>query len=368
MNISIVGSRGYPSTYGGFETFVRVFAPFACGRGHDVTVYSRGRPLGARLVDGIRVIGVPGYESKSASTLSHGLTSFLDMRFRCPDVALVLNTANGFFLPFLRVPSVVNPDGLEWRRAKWGPIGRSFFFMGAILTAIYADELIVDSTAIGRYWKAAFYRDSTFIPYGTYPVKHPPTKRLDDLGLPAGGYLLIVARLVPENNVELALEAFRLAAVDVPLVIVGDANYRSPTVRAIEAAMAATGAPIKWLGRVADQRLLAELWSNCLMYIHGHSVGGTNPALVQAMGYSSGPVAFRTPFNRETLGTERRLYQNANDLAEFIHDAYRNPNNQASWAKRLAHRASQSYDWDDVCDRYLSVLEVAAAAHRKSGH
>lgn len=361
--IAILGSRGYPSTYGGFETFVRRFAPYASAKGHEVTVYARGRPFGTRQVGDIRVIGVGGLETKSASTLSHGLSAVIDANRRDFDVVLVLNPANGIFLPLLNVPSVMNPDGLEWRRQKWGTIARGMFLLGAFTAAKCADEIVVDSAAIGRYWERAFHRQTTFIPYGTDLVRAAPTKRLASLGLKPSEYLLIVARLSPENNVELSLDALRRTDVELPLVVVGDANYASPTVKALEAA-AANDSRVRWLGRIDDQELLAELWSNCLMYIHGHSVGGTNPALLQAMGHGAGPIALRTPFNREALGTEERLYADAQQLAHAIVRAVEYPGVQADWAARLAVRAKTRYSWERVCDAYLAVLDKVATESR----
>lgn len=360
MRIAIIGSRGYPSTYGGFETFVRVFAPYALSQGHDVVVYGRGIE-GAEAVDGVQVVNVRGVDSKTASTITYGWNAFRHARGQLFDVALVLNAANGLFLHLLRCPSVVNPDGLEWRRAKWGKIARGAFLLGAIFVSQRATRVVVDSQAIGRYWRAAFGRDSDFVPYGAEIENRPDTRRLEAMGLQQRSYALAVARLSPENNVEITLQAFSKVRSRQPLVVIGDANYRSVTVRQLKTA-AAGDSRIRWLGRVDDQELLADLWANATLYIHGHSVGGTNPALLQAMGYGAGPVAYRTPFNREVLGCDTRLYSSPAELARLWESSIDDVEAQDTWRRQCQVRIKRHYVWQDVCDRYLEIL---GAAHRE---
>lgn len=359
MKIGIVGSRGFPSTYGGFETFVRHLAPYAVRDGHEVTVYGRGGRPALNWIDGVRVLNVRGADTKTASTPTHGLAAILDARRRNFDVALVLNPANGPYLPLLPCPSVVNPDGLEWRRGKWGRLGRGAFFVGALAVARYATEVVVDSEAIGRYWQRAFQRESTYIPYGAEVVSGHSTKRIADLGLRPGGYALVVARLVPENNVEMIVDAFVESNINHRLVVVGDANYNSPTVRHLHQA-SMSNQRIRRLGHVDNQELLADLWGNAGLYIHGHSVGGTNPALLQAMGHGAGVIAFRSPFNREVLRGESWLFSDAKELSEIWRRVLEDPHMLKQWQEDCQERIAKNYAWDDVCARYLSTLAKAA--------
>lgn len=360
MKIAIVGSRGFPSTYGGFETFVREFAPFAAGEGHEVTVYGHGNDEPSSYwVDNVQVINVVGSQSKSAATATHGLNAFLDARRRSFDVALVLNPANGPFLPLLRCPSVVNPDGLEWRREKWGPIAKGAFLSGALAVARWADEIVVDSLAIGRYWRVAFKRDTTFIPYGADVVLDHDADPVRELGLEPGNYALSVARLAPENNVELAVHALARMPSDATLLVVGDANYHSPTV-ALLRNVQRRDARLKWVGRIDDQQLLGTLWGNAAVHLHGHSVGGTNPALLQGMGHGAGPIAFRSPFNQEVLGCTDRLYRDSYELADLWTNVLDRPIAQERWKQRCQERVAEHYSWRSVCRDYLKVLERAA--------
>jgi glycosyltransferase involved in cell wall biosynthesis len=359
LRIAIIGSRGFPSTYGGFETFVGRFAPYAVKAGHEVTVYGRGARR-EHDYDGVRVIHVPGIDSKSVSTASHGISAFLDARRRDFDVALVLNPANGPFLPLLDCPSVVNPDGLEWRRRKWGALARAAFLSGAIGVARWANEVVVDSAAIGRYWRVAFRRQTHFIPYGADVVTKHDEGPIRQLGLEPRSYSLVVARLVPENNVELVLDAFTNLDRDHELVIVGDANYRSPTVNRI-LDEAGRDPRVRWLGHVADQALLDSLWGFAHVCIHGHSVGGTNPALLQAMGHGAGPLAYRSPFNLEVLGSDRRLFASAHDLSALWRSTFECPHEHRAWKETCRQRVAEAYAWSDVCDRYLDVLARTAS-------
>ncbi|HTF47037.1 MAG TPA: glycosyltransferase, partial [Pseudonocardia sp.] len=191
MRIHILGTRGFPSSYGGFETLLRHLAPDLVRRGHQVTVFDRepvqpgnGR---VRMIDGVRVYSSLGLNGTTSSTLSHGLTSSLITARERPHVALVMNVANGFFLPVLRarqVPVVLNVDGIEWERDKWSPLGKRVFRAAAAATARWADSLIADSEAIGERWISEFDRDSEFVPYGgDVPDGAPGPDRVRELGL-----------------------------------------------------------------------------------------------------------------------------------------------------------------------------------------
>ncbi len=195
MKLAILGSRGFPSTYGGYETLVRHLAPYLVSAGHEVTVYCRTRDEGQRtwVAEDVRCVATPGLESKSLSTLTFGMTATLDASFRRFDSILVLNIANGFWFPALRAartPFAVNTDGIEWERGKWSRIGRATFRAGAWMTAHNANAVICDSHAMAAIWKELFNRDSTFIPYGAPVPTEVATDRLEVVGLQGGGATL----------------------------------------------------------------------------------------------------------------------------------------------------------------------------------
>jgi glycosyltransferase involved in cell wall biosynthesis len=366
MKLAIIGSRGYPSSYGGYETLVRHLAPYLKDQGHEVTVYCRsGRPRRQRTVDGVRCLYTVGVDSKSVSTLSFGASSCIDAAFRGYDAALVLNIANGFWLPVLRaagVPTVVNTDGVEWERGKWGRVARTVFRTGARWCARFADTLICDSEAIGRIWWTEFDKESEFIPYGADIPSHGPPSKLVDLGLARGGYILVVARLVPENNVDLTLDAVELLGDRAPrLVVVGSAGSESPIedrLRRLEA-----GKNVMWLGHVSDQQLLTQLWQNAAAYVHGHSVGGTNPALLQALGAGAPTLALKTPFNMEVLPDPDCLYElSSRDLADKIDAVVGSEQRQRAMAVEGTAIVGERYSWTDVCAAYAAALTSARAS------
>lgn len=361
LSFAIIGSRGYPSTYGGYETLVRYLARYIVADGHHVTVYCREPNNGKRVwfEDGVRCVATRGKDNKQFSTLSFGATSTVDASLRRFDAALVLNIANGYWMPVLRaarVPFAVNTDGLEWKRAKWSKLGKAVFKTGAELTAKFAPELVCDSEALGAVWEEEFGRKSVFIPYGGEVRAPMGDTRIQDLGLVAGSYALSVARLAPENNVELTLDAIDVLGDAAPkAVIVGSANFDNPITARLTAMQEA--GKVLWLGHVADQDLLAELWQNAGVYVHGHSVGGTNPALLQALGAGAPTIALDTVFNREVLPFEQHLYpHDASELAARITQMSSAEAEQKALIATGRDAVVARYSWESVCRDYTELL------------
>jgi glycosyltransferase involved in cell wall biosynthesis len=365
-SVAIIGTRGYPSYYGGFETAVRRLAPYLADQGWDVTVYGRpgmttpGDPdLDPRVTSRI----TRGIETKSLSTLSFGLTSSLDAARRKPDVALVLNCANGFWLPLLKrrgIPTVVNVDGIEWDRAKWGPLAKTVFQQGAVWTARYADRIVYDAAAIETRWQDEFGRDGDVIPYGgDVPPEYPV-----EPGLTHRGYALMVARFVPENTVSEFFEAARRIAQTRDVVIVGSSGYGGPFDEAA-AALTRSNGRVRWFGHVSDDRRLHSLWQHAGAYFHGHSVGGTNPALVQAMACGAPVVARDTVFNREVL-TDAGVFVSPepDDIATGVLTLLDDPARQQRLSARALERATTAYSWETVQAAYRDTLLNAISTRR----
>ncbi|MFZ1925289.1 MAG: DUF1972 domain-containing protein [Solirubrobacteraceae bacterium] len=371
MKLAIIGSRGFPSTYGGYETLVRHIAPEWVEQGHEVTVYRRQRSERSRStsVEGVRCIWTPGFDSKSWSTLSFGASSHVDAALRGYDAALVLNVANGFYLPLLKargIPTVVNTDGIEWERGKWSKTAQKVFYRGAAMTARHADVLVADSQAIARIWQRLFDVSARFIPYGAPVLDGVQDDRIRSLGLTPHTYALVVARLIPENNVELTLDALELLDGTRPqAVIVGSANYPSP----LEARLRELDdrGQLKWLGHVHDQELLTQLWANCGVYVHGHSVGGTNPALLQALGAGAPTLALDTEFNQEVVERGEQLFPpEAATLASQLATTLGDPTIQSRFARHGREVVGRRYAWADVSSAYLAALEDARDMARRA--
>lgn len=361
MKIAILGSRGFPSHYGGYETFVREFAPHCVEREHDVTVYCRWLKDGAPIWDceGVTCRGVPGVDMQSLSTLTYGAAAARDACRGDYDAVLVLNSANGFFLPVLDragFPTVVNTDGLEWERQKWNLLGRTAFRGAAQFVARYASAIVADSRAIGQYWHRKFGVRPTYIPYGGHIIEDDSTDKLDELGIPAGEYVLTVSRLVPENNVELTLDALDLLGAErPPHVVVG--SSRRPTDLTRRLADRAQRDDTWWLGHVSDDRLLHQLWRHCRTYAHGHSVGGTNPSLVQALAAGAPTLAYDSEFTRQVIGNVDAYYDDRPEsLSDRLLGLGASPEYRETLVENGLTRVREEYSWEAVCDRYLELL------------
>ncbi len=346
-------------------------APDWVRQGHEVTVYCRAYKKGGRtsVVDGVRCVWTPGYDSKSWSTLSFGATSHIDSVFRRYDAVLVLNVANGFYLPLLRacrVPTVVNTDGIEWERGKWSALAQRIFYQGARMTARQADVLVADSKAIARIWDQLFAVRARYIPYGAPVIGKTGDDRILQLGLRRRTYTLVVARLIPENNVDLALDALaKLPDGMRSAVIVGSANYESPLEARLRSLVEKD--ELLWLGHVSDQDLLTQLWANCGAYVHGHSVGGTNPALLQGLGAGAPTLALSTEFNREVIEQDEQLFPpDANALATKLHQLLGDAGMQDRFASHGQRVVSTRYTWGEVSDAYLDALNAARKGRAES--
>lgn len=359
--VAIIGTRGYPSYYGGFETAIRHLAPYLSRHGWNVRVYSRKREVWAddpQRDPSVEIVTTPGIDSKALSTLSFGFTSALHALVRKPDVAFVMNVANGFWLPLLKlrgIPTVVNVDGIEWHREKWGAMAKRVFRLGAWLTAKFADTLVFDALAIGDHWRREFGRDGIYIPYGGAPADEIA---LQEPGLEKGQYALLVARFVAENTVGEFIDAAKEITEQYDVVLVGSAPP-GDYLHDLAKAAASNNRRIRWLGHVRDDRRLYALWQNAGAYFHGHSVGGTNPALVQAMALGARIVARDTVYNREVLG-EAATFCEPDPRA--IATAVINMIESTDVDPRTAiERAQAHYSWESVCEAYGLALQECLA-------
>lgn len=357
-SVAIIGTRGYPSYYGGFETAVRKLAPYLVDQGWDVTVY--GRPGAIKPGDPsrdkrVRVLTTRGLESKSLSTLSYGLTSTVNAAVRKPDVALVMNVANGFWFPFLRlrgIPILTNVDGIEWERAKWGRIAKFIFHTGAKVTARFGTRMVYDSEEIARRWSEEFGLQGDFIPYGGDTETDLPLEP----GTEHRGYILAVARFVPENTIPEFLAAVELLGEKYKVVIVGSEGYGGDLDQRVSD-LAAKFENVIWTGHMSDDRRLHALWQHAGAYFHGHSVGGTNPALVQAMACGAPIVARDTVYNREVLADSAVFSSpSAADIASVLSEVMDDSSLQSRLSAAALARAVDKYSWDQVCAKYERSL------------
>ncbi|WP_019854828.1 DUF1972 domain-containing protein [Actinopolyspora mortivallis] len=362
MRIAMFGTRGVPARYGGFETCVEEVGRRLVRMGHDVTVYCRhgNDPRGeAGEHLGMRLVHLPALRRKSLETLSHTALSVGHGMRRPPESAFVFNAANAPFLPLLRargVPTVTHVDGLEWQRAKWGGAGKHYYRAAEAMSVRWSDALIADSRGIQDYYSHRFGVDTDYIPYGAPVLRAAGSDSLSEYGLRAGHYHLLVARFEPENNIHLAVEGYLASGARHPLVLVGAAPY-ADSYTALVRRQAARGDGILFAGPVWDQRVLDQLYANALSYVHGHSVGGTNPSLLRAMGAATAVSAYDVSFNREVLGPYGAYFSDATELAECFDAAERAPHRTAERGRLQLTRLTQHYDWDRVARDYADLAE-----------
>lgn len=375
MRIALLGSRGIPANYGGYETMMEELAPRLAARGHDVTVFCRSHYVDRRLGEhrGVRLVVLPTLRTKYLDTPVHTLLSCLHILLRERrryDAALVVNSANALFLPILRLaglPTALHVDGIEKRRAKWGALGRAVYALSERLACRLPDALVTDAEVIRAHYEARYGAPSWMITYGVDPRPPAVPGVLERLGLEPRRYFLYVSRFEPENNPHRVAEAYRRVGGDLPLVMVGGAPYANDFIRSFQDG--------------ADPRVLfpgaiygdgyRELQGNALAYIHATEVGGTHPALVEAMGYGNCIALNATPENVEVAG-DSALPFDATDpqsLADVLETIRRDPAVAAERGRAAAERAVARFSWDAVTQRYLELFEDLRTSEdlRKSG-
>jgi glycosyltransferase involved in cell wall biosynthesis len=363
----MIGTRGVPAAYGGFETAVEEIGGRLAENGHLVTVYCRsGAGARPRAHRGMRLVHLPAVHSKFSETLSHtGLSIAHLAATRRPDVAFVFNAANAPFLPALRameIPVALHMDGLEWKRAKWTGAGRRYYQWAERFAVRWADALIADAHGIADYYERTFRAPTELLTYGAKIIEDPSSDRLSELGLAPYAYHLVVARFEPENNVDLIVEGYTRSGARHPLVVVGNAPYAAAYTGRI-AELAGADPRVRLVGGVWDQELLDQIYANAATYLHGHSVGGTNPSLLRAMGAATPVGAFDVGFNREVLGGDGAFFAGAESLRLLVEAAEAEPELQVRRGLRLQERARNDYDWDSVARGYEDLGIRLAAGH-----
>jgi glycosyltransferase involved in cell wall biosynthesis len=374
MRIAIIGSRGYPYVYSGYETFVRELSERLVRQGIAVTVYChrnlfRERP---REMNGIRLVYVPTIETKILSQFVHSLQSMLHACFCRYDVILVVNSANGPFgllTRLFRKSTAINVDGLEWLRPKWQGLGRRYFHWASKLATRLYDRVITDSEAMQDIYRREFGCDSVMIAYGANLVPAADPALLDKWRLQPRQYYLVVGRLVPDNNADLIVREFIASASPKKLVIVGDVPYRDRYASSIRSQ--AVDARILFTGYVTDRDELAALYQHCHVYLHGHEFGGTNPALLQALANGCAVCALDTVFNREMLldgayglffGKER------GNLGKMITELEMREERLIAFRRKARERISDNYSWEKITAQYRRLFaDVAGEGKCKPG-
>jgi glycosyltransferase involved in cell wall biosynthesis len=378
LKLAILGTRGVPPSYGGFETFAGEISTRLARRGHDVSVYCRSgqraagsdqgsdaqtparRPLPAARWNGVHRITLPAIRHKYFETVSHALLSALDALRRDFDAVLVCNAANAFVLPLLRAKRTrvaINVDGIERRRRKWNALGRAVYAIGEALSASFA-TVVADAEVIAQYYREQYQIEPVVIPYGAEFPEEEDSDVLQRLGVK--DYILYVSRFEPENNpLEVVREYERLSDAP-PLVMVGTGLYAHDLVAELHRH---AGDKILFPGAIygRDYRTLQR---NALLYIQATEVGGTHPALIEAMASGGRVLAHGTPENREVGGDAVGYFDVhvSGELSGMISEFLRNPLQRDELRAQARRRASRLYSWERVTDAYERLFESLPAS------
>jgi glycosyltransferase involved in cell wall biosynthesis len=362
MRIALMGTRGIPANYGGFETFYENLGPGLAARGHDVTVYIRPHAVGkvaGREYRGVHLIGLPSIKTKHLETISHTLVSVLHGLTRRYDVVYVCGVGNTPLLWITRLRRarvVLNVDSADWKRMKWGRLAAIYLHATERFAARVADVVVADSEVVQARYKADYGVDARFFPYGANLVDAAGTETLERYGIRSRGYILWVGRLEPEARVEELIRAFvSLGPTGQKLVIVGDSPYAGDYRQMLES----LAMPDVIFTGYQFGDAYRELGFHAYAYVQTSSTSGTSPALLDQMGAGGAVIVRGTPTNLEVIGDTGLAYDQDNavaDLATVLRRVIADPSIADRLRIAARQRVAKVYSWDRIIDDYEQLF------------
>jgi glycosyltransferase involved in cell wall biosynthesis len=350
----------------GFETGFGEIAPRLAAMGHDVTMYCRSGsfPDEMRVPEykGVHLVYVPSPGGKNfsgvISTFFAVVHALATGRY---DIFFFVNVGMGHHAALCRLfgkKVVMNVNGLDWTRAKWGPVAQLYFRSAAHSAVRFCSELVTDAFAMQDFYREQFRKETTMIAYGAYVETSKNPDLVRQFGVEPDDYYLIASRLIPENHADLIAEAFLESGSSRKLVIAGGANYDSPFHRKLRSM---EGEKVILTGHIDDQEVIRELHCNCFAYLHGHSVGGTNPSLLKAMGYGNCILALDTVFNREVLADGGIFFpRDASVLAGQIREIESDQARVDALRRMGPRRILANYTWEKIAGQYDDLFREVA--------
>lgn len=362
MKIAIIGSRGYPHVYSGYETFVSEVAPRLVRQNVEVHVYCHKQLFKSRPkeVNGVKLHYIPNIKSKSFSQLSNSFLSTVHALFKKYDIILYVNSANGIFgilTNVFRKKTAINVDGLEWLRPKWKGLGARVFYFSSKMATRWMDRIITDAEAMREVYLEEFKTDSAVIAYGANIRYSKEPGLINKWNVKPNDYYLIVGRLIPDNNALLILKEFVQSSTNKKLVIVGDVPYEDGYATNIKKI---NDNRVVFTGYVNRADELAELYHNSFAYFHGHEFGGTNPTLLKALAYGCAIIALDTKFSREVLkNDDYGMYftKDTNSLSHLINCIENDSELLNSYRGRSRNRILENYTWEKITQQYVDLFE-----------
>jgi len=367
-SIAILGTRGIPNHYGGFEQLTEHLAPALVQAGHTVTVYnSHHHPYREKSWKGVRLIHCydPEHMLGSAGQFIYDLNCLMDARKRKFDVILQLGYTSssiwGRLFPSRSI-TIYNMDGLEWKRTKYSRPIRRFLLYAEKLAVKFSDFYISDSPVIQTYLKSKYGIESAYIAYGAELFDHADEGHLTSYGVHPGEYFMLMARMEPENNIEMILNGFTGSRTERKMLVVGETVNKFS--KYLQDKFRADGRII-FTGGIYAQQQLHSLKKFCRLYFHGHSSGGTNPSLLEAMASEALIAAHDNPFNRQVLGADAIYFSRAGEITALVGDVPLG--RKEALTIRNREKIRQHYDWADITAAYEKFIVNAVSAGSAKG-
>ncbi len=358
MKIAILGTRGVPNYYGGFEQFAEFFSVYLVEKGHEVFVYnSHNHPFQEKTFHGVNIIHKhdPEYKLGTFGQFIYDYNCIIDSRKRNFDIILQLGyTSNSiwFFLLPKKPIIITNMDGIEWKRSKYSKPVQQFLRFAERLAAVSSDYLISDSLGIKTFLKERYNKNSTYIAYGAHPFENPNEAILKDYHVEQGNYNMIMARFEPENNLDMVMEGVAMSDDKTPILVIGNHNtkygeYLKNKFKAHQ--------NIRFIGGIYNLEHLNNLRCFSKIYFHGHSVGGTNPSLLEAMASKALVIAHNNHFNKAILKENSYYFSNATEVKNLLHTIKKNDNLQM--VKNNFQAIVSEFNWKKINGEYLQLFE-----------
>ena len=357
--LRILGTRGIPASHGGFETFAEHLALYLIGKGWRVVVYCQDDGSGPVFTDtwqGVERLRIPVAQEGPLGTMVFDWQAIAHAA-RYKDLCLTLGYNTAVFCALLRlkgIPNLINMDGIEWSRAKWGPLAKTWFWLNDWAGCWLGNHLIADHPRIQAHLQSRVPASKiTMIPYGADAVTSAPLQPLQALRLLPGLYLTVIARAEPDNSLLEIVKGFSVKPRGLQLLVLGNYEARN----AYHCAVKAAASPeVVFAGAVYDQRIVQALRFHCTAYVHGHRVGGTNPSLVEALGAGNAVIAHNNRFNRWVAGRGAAYFTDADSFSRRLDELLANPATLAALRQRGTARFNDAFGWTNVLDAYAKLL------------
>jgi len=360
MKIAILGTRGIPNNYGGFEQCAEYLSVGLVEKGHEVTIYSPTfHPYKEEYYKGVRIIRKASPQHIMGQSASNFIYDYLCLKDAVKqdfdiilELGLITSSLSIIFCRHRGKVIATNLDGLEWKRSKWNNLVQKITKTLEKYGVKYSDYLIADNVGIQEYIHDEYNRESEFIAYGAVDIKHPSVDCLAEYGLKANCYLLSIARLEPENNLEMMFDGYIESGINTPYFVVG--NHLTKYGDFLKDKYRNTG--IIFLGGIFNKEHLDNIRYYSTYYLHGHSVGGTNPALLEAMAAQTLIIAHDNQFNKSVINENAYYFNCPSSLAILLKDGEIIKNKSAFTQNNLA-RIDEVYRWSIVVDQYESYFK-----------